>query len=320
MNTRASNRSSDVWQRMSPELVSLVLGHLTAQGPPRSGQPALQLRKSMGVNKQWHSCGSSPALWQQLLYDAWPVMRAALQVAAGPPPNFRQLYISKWLETPRKPLRRSRGELLDDAKEFVLMAEAIVNETVVGSCAVRMDQAEIVDGGNTFTGEGFLKLPLSFSWTADAEFGADQLRIVVSVLRSSDNKTANLLDSWSECCATVVEPENIWLEPAFMWWTQQLAQLTSSQVANGVYDEAMGDVDENDVIVMIVQLGQACVNEYNEDAAIPDDGLVEIGYEHFFLALEYTSEQGSHIDFPPRIVPGYDSIHDYFARAQLQWH
>merc|ERR1712048_602589 len=67
----------------------------------------------------------------------------------------------------------------------------------------------------------FVKLPLSFQWLPDTSCDLEsQLHLKVAVVRTSDNKTAELLNTRSKMCKTCWFEG--WNDPTILYWKQSV--------------------------------------------------------------------------------------------------
>jgi hypothetical protein len=108
--------------------------------------------------------------------------------------------------------------------QYVLLAEARTIQEgvsrVAASCAVRFQPLDR-EPENDYEMDGFTKLPMSFQWLPDFSCGSEtQVQLQVSVLRTSDNKTAELLNTESQMCKTACSESCN--DPTSIYWKQSV--------------------------------------------------------------------------------------------------
>lgn len=281
---------------------------LDSTGICRWRESLVGICQAMAVDKCWCNCARNTSLWKELVILRWPSSQQLLSIGFNSM-NYQTLCRSRALENIC--VRDKSAE-----HQYVLLMEATTTvdgvSKVAGSCAVRLDQGEASDSevpNNDWERDGFVKLPLSFQWQPDTNRPLEaQCQLQVSAFRTSDNKTAQLLNTDLQTCKMCWAEG--WNDPTTIFWKQDvegLIKLVPLKVYFGQSSTAS------------YKSGQVKSEEESKVLRDPTE-LQSMKFDCFWIGFQLESKTSDNACALFRYVPGQNSISTIFDMANLSWH
>lgn len=280
---------------------------LDPTGVGRWRESLVGISQAMAVDKLWCNCARNMALWKELVLLRWPSTQQLLSMGLNQM-SYQTLCRSRALEE-----ICIRGSIA--VQQYILLMEATTTvdgvSNVAGSCAVHLDQGEASESepNSDWERDGFVKLPLSFEWHANTSCSLEaQFQLQVSVLRTSDNKTAQLFNTHSQMCKTCWAEG--WNDPTAIFWKQDVEGVIKWVPLKVYFGQSSTASYKN---------GQVKSEEELKVLRDPTE-LQSMMFHCFWIGFQLESKTSDNECALFRYVPGQNSINTIFDMANLSWH
>lgn len=293
---------------------------------------SLVVCNAMAVSQLWCARAKSESLWKAFCHKEFPSVMA-LEKLIQNTLDYRAFYRSRMQEVPSMAVHDC------DCSKYVLLVEMDHAQHVnppsvgkvarrlrqktkkvqrdwrnIGSGAVRLDDVKVFDRDptNTFEGGNLMEIPVPVQWKANSnvEFQS-QFRLRISVLRTTDNKTAMLMDSGSDVCETI--HCDGWQEPDCVWWIQRLSEWDFSDDL-----DVQGPRVNVNICASVQGRAENDAGERLDNVQDWKGKIFNMFLDCFYVGFEIFEHDA---DVPDkRWKPGHDSFDQFFALANVQWH